>query len=79
MHHHREKLDTVPLSLMLGPAVTMGMASMGTGAISVVNTLNNNGSMMTAMPTVIMSGSMLLGNGIMADFNKKHEKKKNSI
>ena len=71
----REKLDTVPMSLMLGPAVTMGMASMGTGAISVVNTLNNNGSMMTVMPTVIMSGSMLLGTVLWPILTKKHEKK----
>ena len=71
----REKLDTVPLSLMLGPAITMGMASMGTGAISVINTMNNNGSIMTAMPTVIMSFSMLLGTILWPVLTKKHEKK----
>lgn len=71
----REKLETVPLALMMGPAITMGMASMGTGAFSVINTLNNNGSMMTAMPTVIMSGSMLLGTILWPILTKKHEKK----
>lgn len=71
----REKLDTVPVALMMGPAITMGMASMGTGAISVMNTLNNNGSIMTAMPTVIMSGSMLLGTILWPILTKKHEKK----
>lgn len=71
----REKLDTVPLALMMGPAITMGMASMGTGVFSVMNTLNNNGSIMTAMPTVIMSGSMLLGTILWPMLTKKHEKK----
>lgn len=71
----REKLETVPLALMLGPAITMGMASVGTGAISVINTMNNHGSIMTAMPTVIMSFSMLLGTILWPILTKRNEKK----
>jgi len=70
-----EKLETVPLALMMGPAITMGMASMGTGALSVVNGLNNNGTILTVLPTVIMSVSMLLGSIMWPIITKKHEKK----
>jgi len=71
-----EKMETVPLALMMGPAITMGMASMGTGALSVVNGLNNNGTILTVLPTVIMSVSMLLGSIMWPILTKSHEKKK---
>ena len=38
-----EKLDTVPLALMLGPALTMAMTSVSTAIISVMNVIANNG------------------------------------
>lgn len=56
-----EKLDTIPTALMIGPSVTMGMASMSTGVFTVINTISTGGKMVSAMPTLIMSMSMLLG------------------
>ena len=70
-----EKANTTPMAMLIGPALTMGMASIGSGAFSVINTLNNNGSMLTVMPTVIMSVSMLLGTVMWPVLTKKHEKK----
>lgn len=70
-----EDIQETPVALMMGPAITMGMASMGTGAFSVINTLNNNGSVTTVMPTIIMSCSMLLGTILWPVLTKKHEKK----
>lgn len=70
-----EKIDTVPLALMLGPSITMGMASMSTGAISVVNTMNSGGNMLNVLPTIIMAVSMLMGSILWPLLTKKHEKK----
>lgn len=49
-----------PVMLMLGPSITMGMASLGTGIFSVYNALNNGG-WLSAAPSLIMSASMLMG------------------
>lgn len=70
-----EKLDTVPTALLVGPSITMGMASMSTGVFTVVNTISNNGNMLSAMPTLIMSFSMLLGMILWPILTKKHERK----
>lgn len=70
-----EKADTVPLALMLGPAITMGMGSMSTGLFTIINTVNSGGSMMTAAPTLTMSFSMLLGMILWPILTKKYEKK----
>lgn len=71
-----DKADTTPMALVMGPSVTMGMASVSTGAFSVINAMNSGNGMLTAMPTVIMSGSMLLGMILWPILTKRHEKKK---
>ncbi len=70
-----QKLDTVPLALMLGPSLTMAMTSVGTGILSVSNVISNGGSITQALPTLIMSVSMLLGTVLWPILTKKHEKK----
>lgn len=73
-----EKLDTIPTALMIGPSVTMGMASMSTGVFTVINTISTGGKMVSAMPTLIMSMSMLLGMILWPVLTKKYEKKQKS-
>ena len=70
-----QKLDTVPLSLMLGPSITMGMASMSTALLTLNNTIQSGGSISQAMPTLVMAGSMLLGTVLWPILTKNHEKK----
>lgn len=70
-----QKMDTVPLALMLGPSLTMGMASMSTGVLSVTNVLSNGGSITQALPSMIMSFSMLLGTVLWPVLTKRYEKK----
>lgn len=70
-----QKLDTVPLALMIGPSITMGMTSLGTGILTLSNVLTNGGNITQALPTLIMSVSMLLGTILWPVLTKKHEKK----
>jgi S-DNA-T family DNA segregation ATPase FtsK/SpoIIIE len=67
--------DEVPLILMLGPSVTMGMASMTTGIFAVNNAMQN-GNISQALPTVVMSMSMLLGTILWPILAKRFEKKR---
>lgn len=70
-----QKLDTVPLALMLGPSITMGMTSLSTGILSLNNVLANGGNITQALPTLLMSVSMLLGTVMWPVLTKKYEKK----
>ncbi|MFP7299906.1 type VII secretion protein EssC [Neobacillus niacini] len=68
--------DETPLMLMLGPSITMGMASLFTGIFAVQNVMRTNGDIMYAMPTLIMSLSMMIGMILWPILTKRHEKKK---
>lgn len=70
-----QKLDTVPLALMLGPSLTMGLTSLSTGLLAVSNVISNGGEITQALPTLMMSVSMLLGTVLWPILTKKHEKK----
>ncbi|MBI0578054.1 type VII secretion protein EssC [Neobacillus cucumis] len=68
--------DETPLMLMLGPSITMGMASLATGVFAVLNVRRTNGDMMYAMPTLVMSISMLIGMILWPILTKQYEKKR---
>lgn len=70
-----QKIDTVPLALMLGPSLTMAMTSVSTGILALSNVMANGGNVTQALPTLIMSVSMLLGTVMWPILTKKHEKK----
>lgn len=70
-----QKLDTVPLALMLGPSITMGMTSLSTGFLTVSNVMANGGEFSQALPTLIMSVSMLLGTILWPVLTKRYEGK----
>lgn len=70
-----QKLDTVPLALMLGPSITMGMTSLSTGLLTLSNVLSSGGQITQALPTLMMSVSMLLGTVLWPILTKKYEKK----
>lgn len=70
-----QKFDTVPLALMLGPSLTMAMTSVSTGILSVSNVIANGGKITQALPTIVMSISMLLGTVLWPILTKKHDKK----
>lgn len=69
-------LEETPLMLMLGPSITMGMTSLFTGLLTLQNVMKSNGNIMNAMPTLVMSFSMLLGTIMWPMLTKRYEKKK---
>ncbi len=70
-----QKLDTVPMALMLGPSITMGMASLSTAMITLNNVIQSGGPISQALPTMVMAFSMLLGTLLWPILTKNHEKK----
>ncbi len=70
-----QKMDTVPLALMLGPSLTMAMTSLSTGLLSVSNVIANGGKISQALPTLLMSVSMLLGTVLWPILTKRYENK----
>ncbi len=70
-----EKMDDIPIALVIGPSLTMGTAALATGIFSVINVLNNGKSMMEAMPTLVLSFSMLIGTVLWPLLTKRYEKK----
>ncbi|MGY3715143.1 type VII secretion protein EssC [Sutcliffiella cohnii] len=74
--------DETPIMLVVGPSMTMGMASMGT-AIFAINNAMANGNIGAATPAIIMSASMLLGTVmwpiLTRTFDKRRRHKKEKI
>ncbi len=70
-----QKADTTPMALVIGPSITMGMASMSMGVFSVINVLNSGGKISQALPMVIMAFSMLLGTILWPILTRKHDNK----
>lgn len=71
----REKLETVPLALMLGPSLTMGMASLSTGILTMSNAIIDDKPITSVLPTLTMSFSMLCGTVLWPILTKRYEKK----
>lgn len=70
-----QKVESVPMALMLGPSLTMGMASLSTGLLTMSNVISNGGEITQALPTMVMSASMLLGTVLWPILTKQYEKK----
>ncbi|WP_449537779.1 type VII secretion protein EssC [Ferdinandcohnia sp. Marseille-Q9671] len=68
-------LDETPLMFMLGPSLTMGMGSLFMGLFTLNNVMSRDGDIMQAMPTLMMSFSMLIGTVLWPILTKRHEKK----
>ncbi|MEH7115070.1 type VII secretion protein EssC [Neobacillus niacini] len=68
--------DETPLMLMLGPSITMGMASLFTGIFAVQNAMRTNGDIRYAIPTLVMSLSMMIGMILWPILTKRYEKKR---
>jgi len=64
--------EEMPIMLVIGPSMTMGMASMATGVFAVNNAMTN-GNISAAMPAIIMSCSMLLGTVLWPIVSKKYD------
>jgi DNA segregation ATPase FtsK/SpoIIIE, S-DNA-T family len=69
-------VDETPLMLLLGPSITMGMASLFTGLLMLQNVMSRGESIRSALPMLVMSFSMLIGTVLWPILTKKYEKKR---
>ncbi len=69
------KPDTIPVALMIAPSVTMGIASLSTSILTLTNIINRGGEITQAIPSLVMSLSMLLGTILWPLLSKRYEKK----
>lgn len=53
--------EDVPMAMVLGPSITMGLGSVSMAVFTIINTVSSGRSIMTAIPTIAMSFFMLLG------------------
>ncbi len=67
--------EEMPLMLVIGPSLTMGMASMST-AVFAVNNAMTSGDISAALPSIVMSMSMVLGTVLWPILSKRYDKKR---
>lgn len=72
----RQDGDNMPMAMIMGPSITMGLGSASTGIFSIVNGINEGNSWSALAPTVIMSVSMLCGMLLWPFITKSYEKNK---
>lgn len=72
----QEQGDDTPLILTLAPSLVMGVASFSSGIISMTNVVQNGGNIVSALPTMIMSLSMLTGMVLFPFIMKRREQKR---
>ena len=70
-----QNLEQIPLALMLGPSLTMGMVSIATASLTVNNIVNGTASVASSMTTLLMSLSMMLSSILWPILTKRHERK----
>lgn len=70
-----QRRNEMPIMLAIGPSMTMGMASLTTGLFAVNNAIQN-GNITSAIPSIVMSCSMLLGTVLWPILSRRYEKKR---
>lgn len=71
-----QQQNETPLALLMGPALTMGMTAVVMGSVSIINLTNGNSTPLTAIPSIVMSFSMLCGTVLWPTLTRKSEKKR---
>lgn len=66
--------DEVPMLMLIGPSITMGMAS-AASAFFAVSSAIGRGDIGAALPSIVMSVSMLLGTLMWPTITKRYQKK----
>ncbi|WP_158587434.1 FtsK/SpoIIIE domain-containing protein [Neobacillus notoginsengisoli] len=67
--------DEIPIMFLIGPSMTMGMASMAT-AMFAVNSAMTTGDITRAIPSIVMSVSMLLGTVLWPILTKRYDRRR---
>ncbi len=69
-----QNADEMPMIMVIGPSLTMGMASVATGLFSVTNAISR-GDVSSAIPSMVMCASMLLGTTMWPLITKSYQKR----
>lgn len=77
----REKEESVPLALTLGPSMTMGIASLSSATMAILRlasagAADKGTAMLSVIPSLTMAISMMAGTLLWPVLTKKHAKKK---
>lgn len=70
-----QQREEMPIMMAIGPSLTMGLASLTTGLFAINNAMQN-GNINSAIPSIVMSFSMLLGTVLWPILSKRYEKKR---
>lgn len=73
---NQEHSDEASLIMAMAPSLIMGAASFTSGIIAAYNAMSSGGKMITAIPSMLMSVSMLAGMIIFPSITKKGDKKR---
>lgn len=71
-----QKIEEVPLALLLGPALTMGMTAIVMAVVAAINLYNGTSTLLTSLPTIIMSFAMLCGTVLWPMLTKQSERRR---
>lgn len=68
--------EEMPMAMVLGPSMTMGLAAMTTGTFSVINAMGRN-DITSAIPSLVMSVSMLMGTMLWPTITRTYQRRLN--
>lgn len=71
--------DDTPMVLVMGPSLVMGAASFSTGLLAAINVKNSKGGLLTALPSMIMSLSMLCSMILFPFLARARERRKKKV
>ncbi len=71
----RQDEDKVPMAMVVGPSLTMGLGSASTGIFSIINGISRGSEWSQIAPTAIMSFTMLCGMLLWPTITRHFEKK----
>ncbi|MBO5138173.1 MAG: type VII secretion protein EssC [Bacilli bacterium] len=72
----KEKIDDTPIMYVIGPMLSMGMSSLVMVYSSINNIVSGNGTIKTAIPSIVMAVAMLLSMILWPILNRNYQKKK---
>ncbi len=68
--------EDTPMILSIGPSLVMGLASLSTAGLAIVNAQKSGGRLISLLPTIIMSVSMMCGMIVFPFIIKSRDKKR---
>ena len=69
-------MEQLPLLLTIGPSATMGLASLTMAITSIINLVNGNTQLLSALPMLVMAFAMMCGTLVWPSIIKNYEKKR---